>query len=110
MRERAALLSQDTAADPEFAMVESILSQGVRSTICAPLITDLHVHGALYADRLDTFTSFTRDDLQLVTAVAAQTTIPGEKGRAHERLARGEGARAQHPPCLPEDRGPHDPP
>ena len=101
MRERAALLSQDAAADAEFAQVDSILSQGVRSTICAPLVSDSRVHGALYADRLDPFTSFTRDDLQLVTAIAAQTAIAVENVRAHERLAREEVARANYARFLP---------
>src|SRR5258706_15433056 len=40
MKDRVALLSQDAAADEQFAGVESIVSQGVRSTICAPLFTE----------------------------------------------------------------------
>ncbi len=102
MRERAALLSQDAAADPELRAVESILSQGIRSTICAPLIADSTVHGALYADRLDPLTSFTRDDLQLVTAVAAQTALAVESARSHERLAREQVARATYGRFLPD--------
>src|SRR5687768_7393687 len=38
MKDRVALLSQDAASDEEFAGVDSIVSQGVRSTICAPLV------------------------------------------------------------------------
>ncbi|HEX7315370.1 MAG TPA: adenylate/guanylate cyclase domain-containing protein [Pyrinomonadaceae bacterium] len=102
MRERQALLSQDAAADMEFAGVHSIVAQGVHSTICAPLIADTRVHGALYADRLDAFTSFTRDDLELVSAVAAQTAVAVENARAHERLAREEVARANYGRFLPE--------
>jgi adenylate cyclase len=102
MRERSALLSQDAAADAELAAVASILSQGVRSTICAPLMTDSGVHGALYADRLDPLSSFTRDDLQLVTAVAAQMAVAIERTRAHERLAREEVARATYGRFLPD--------
>jgi adenylate cyclase len=102
MRERQALLSQDAAADMEFAGVHSIVAQGVHSTICAPLIADTRVHGALYADRLDPFTSFTRDDLELVSAVAAQTAVAVENARAHARLAREEVARANYGRFLPE--------
>jgi adenylate cyclase len=102
MRERQALLSQDAAADMEFAGVHSIVAQGVHSTICAPLIADTRVHGALYADRLDAFTSFTRDDLELVSAVAAQTAVAVENARAHARLAREEVARANYGRFLPE--------
>jgi adenylate cyclase len=102
MRERQALLSQDAASDQEFAGVHSIVAQGVHSTICAPLLADKRVHGALYADRLDPFTTFTYADLELVSAVAAQTAVAVESARAHERLAREEVARANYGRFLPE--------
>jgi adenylate cyclase len=102
MKDRVALLSQDAAADAQFAGVESIVSQGVRSTICAPLIAESGVHGAIYADRLDPFASFTPDDLELISAVAAQTAVAVENVRAHERLAREEVARANYGRFLPE--------
>src|SRR6266542_1781081 len=71
MKDRVALLSQDAASDEEFAGVDSIVSQGVRSTICAPLVGESRVHGAIYADRLDPFAAFKPDDLELISAVAA---------------------------------------
>lgn len=102
MRERVALLSQDATADAQFANVESIISQGVRSTICAPLVTEVGVHGALYADRLDPFAQFTRDDLELISAIAAQAAVAVENVRAHQRLAREEVARANYSRFVPE--------
>jgi adenylate cyclase len=102
MKDRVALLSQDAASDEQFAGVDSIVSQGVRSTICAPLVADTRVHGALYADRLDPFGAFKPDDLELISAVAAQTAIAVENARAHERLAREEVARANYSRFLPE--------
>ncbi|HYT49261.1 MAG TPA: adenylate/guanylate cyclase domain-containing protein [Pyrinomonadaceae bacterium] len=102
MKDRVALLSQDAAADEQFAGVDSIVSQGVRSTICAPLFTEAGVHGALYADRLDPFSAFKPDDLELISAVAAQTAIAVENVRAHERLAKEEVARANYSRFLPE--------
>jgi adenylate cyclase len=102
MKDRVALLSQDAAADEQFAGVDSIVSQGVRSTICAPLFTESGVHGALYADRLDPFSAFKPDDLELISAVAAQTAIAVENVRAHERLAKEEVARANYSRFLPE--------
>ncbi len=102
MKDRVALLSQDAAADEELKSVESIVMQGVRSTICAPLVAESGVHGALYADRLDQFASFRSDDLELVTAVAAQTAVAVENVRTHERLAREEVARANYGRFLPE--------
>ncbi|MEK6336972.1 MAG: adenylate/guanylate cyclase domain-containing protein [Acidobacteriota bacterium] len=102
MKDKVALLSQDAAADEQFAGVDSIVSQGVRSTICAPLFTDAGVHGALYADRLDPFSAFKPDDLELISAVAAQTAIAVENVRAHERLAKEEVARVNYGRFLPE--------
>jgi adenylate cyclase len=102
MKDRVALLSQDAASDEQFAGVDSIVSQGVRSTICAPLVSETRVHGAIYADRLDPFAAFKPDDLELISAVAAQTAIAVENARAHERLAREEVARANYSRFLPE--------
>jgi adenylate cyclase len=101
MKDRVALLSQDAAADEQFAGVDSIVSQGVRSTICAPLFTEAGVHGALYADRLDPFSAFKPDDLELISAVAAQAAIAVENVRAHERLAKEEVARVNYSRFLP---------
>ncbi len=100
--ERAALLSQDTAADENLAAARSIIAQGVRSTICAPLLVAAGAHGVIYADRLDRAAQFTRDDLALISAVAAQTAIAVESVRAHERLAREEVARANYSRFLPD--------
>ena len=102
MREKVALLSQDAKTDKQFLGADSIVSQGVRSTICAPLITESNVHGVLYADRLDPFAAFTPDHLELITAVAAQTAVTVETVRAHKRLAREEVARANYSRFMPE--------
>ncbi|MBK7704250.1 MAG: FHA domain-containing protein [Acidobacteria bacterium] len=102
MRDKVALLSQDAKTDEKFVGAESIVSQGVRSTICAPLITESNVHGVVYADRLDPFATFTSDDLELISAVAAQTAVSVETVKAHKRLAREEVARANYSRFMPE--------
>lgn len=102
MREKVALLSQDAKTDAQFSGADSIVSQGVRSTICAPLITQSSVHGVLYADRLDPFAAFSPDHLELITAVAAQTAVTVETVKAHRRLAREEVARANYSRFMPE--------
>ncbi len=97
-----AILSQDAKTDEQFHGAESIVSQGVRSTICAPLITQSNVHGVLYADRLDPFAAFSQDHLELISAVAAQTAVTVETVKAHKRLAREEVARANYSRFMPE--------
>lgn len=102
MSEKVAILSQDARSDEQFSGSESIVAQGVRSTICAPLITEANVHGVVYADRFDPFASFTQDDLELITTVAAQTAMVVETVKAHNRLAREEVARANYSRFMPE--------
>ena len=102
MHEKVALLSQDAKTDEQFRGAESIVSQGVRSTICAPLITESNVHGVIYADRFDPFASFSSDDLELISAVAAQAAVTVETVKAHKRLAREEVARANYSRFMPE--------
>jgi adenylate cyclase len=102
MRDRVAILSQDAKTDEQFEGAESIVAQGVRSTICAPLITQSGVHGVLYADRLDPFAAFSPDHLELISAVAAQTAVTVETVKAHDRLAREEVARANYSRFMPE--------
>ena len=102
MTEQVAILSQDAKTDEQFQGAESIVSQGVRSTICAPLITQSNVHGVLYADRLDPFAAFTADHLELISAIAAQTAVTVETVKAHNRLAREEVARANYSRFMPE--------
>lgn len=102
MRDKVALLSQDAKTDEQFRGAESIVSQGVRSTICAPLITESNVHGVMYADRFDPFATFSADDLELISAVAAQTAVTVETVKAHNRLAREEVARANYSRFMPE--------
>jgi len=102
MREKVALLSQDAKTDALFSGAESIVAQGVRSTICAPLITESNVHGVIYADRLDPFAAFSADHLELISAVAAQTAVTVETVKAHKRLAREEVARANYSRFMPE--------
>lgn len=102
MTDRVAILSQDAKTDEQFQGAESIVSQGVRSTICAPLITQSNVHGVLYADRLDPFAAFRPDHLELISAVAAQAAVIVETVKAHNRLAREEVARANYSRFMPE--------
>lgn len=102
MDEGVAILSQDAKTDEQFQGAESIVSQGVRSTICAPLMTQSNVHGVIYADRLDPFAAFSPDHLELISAVAAQTAVTVETVKAHKRLAREEVARANYSRFMPE--------
>ncbi len=102
MTDKVVVLSQDAVRDKQFSGSDSIVSQGVRSTICAPLMTESNVHGVLYADRLDPFGSFSADHLELIGAVAAQSAVTVETVKVHKRLAREEVARENYRRFMPE--------
>ena len=100
MKDRVALLSQDAAADEQFAGGIRSVSQGVRSTICAPLWTESGVHGALMRSARSICLLQT-DDLELVSAVAAQTAIAVENVPPTNGSLERSGAR-KHSRFLPE--------
>jgi len=102
LREKMAVLSQDIMADKEFSIAESIVSQGIHSTICAPLLTESGIHGVVYADRLNPLETFSEEDLELITTVAAQTAMAVETVKAHQKLAQEEIARANYNRFMPE--------
>ena len=70
LRQKTSVLVVDTLTDSDFAARDSIVSQGVRSMIAAPLQTSDEVIGLLYVDLTNLTRSFTRDDLNLLTVMA----------------------------------------
>jgi serine phosphatase RsbU (regulator of sigma subunit) len=76
------LIIQDTLVDPRWKEQHSIISQGIRSLMAAPLQTDDRVIGMLYLDSGET-SEFTSEDLELITVMANIAAVRIE----HARLA-----------------------
>jgi sigma-B regulation protein RsbU (phosphoserine phosphatase) len=70
LEERTALLTSDAQQDPRFQQQQSIVSQGIRSAMAAPLFDNEKVIGLLYADTTDPGSWYTRDELRTFTALA----------------------------------------
>lgn len=70
MEERTSFLTLDAMHDPRFEAQESIILQGTRSAMAAPLFDNEHVIGVLYADSTDPLTRYTRDELRTFTILA----------------------------------------
>jgi adenylate cyclase len=66
------------------------------------LDTELTISRTITVDRLAPFESFSQDDLELISAVAAQTAVAVETIKGHKRLAREEVARANYSRFMPE--------
>lgn len=101
MTERISLLSLDTMADARLHEAKSIVMQNIRSVMCAPLLSKDTVLGAIYVDCQEKLKILKEDDLDLLNAVAAVTSIAADNAKTHERLVREELARAKYRRFMP---------
>ncbi len=81
---RESLLIQDTLSDEKLRMQASIISQGVRSILAAPLQTKDKVIGLLYLDSASAARALTREDLDLLTVMANMAAVRIEIARLVE--------------------------
>ena len=86
MDDRVAMIATDVPSDPRLDGVESLLTQAIRSFMCAPLLIHDTPVGVLYVDsRRHTFTAA---DLDAFTALATYASIGIEQARLSEQLLR----------------------
>lgn len=72
---KRAILSSDTLSDRHFASQDSIVSQAIRSAMCAPLIVGDEVLGLIQVDSSSDPQAFQDADLELLTGVCAETAV-----------------------------------
>lgn len=87
-RERQPILITDLGMDERFLTSESIKISGLRSAMCAPLISSSRnvLMGVLYADNPDRASAFTQEELNVFAVVASQTASAMENIMAHKKL------------------------
>lgn len=101
MTERVSLLSFDTHSDQRFVQAKSIVLQNISSVMCAPLLSKDNVLGVIYVDCRESLKLLREDDLDLLNAVAAETSIAVDNALTHKRLVREELARAKYRRFMP---------
>ncbi len=77
------ILSSDAQQDDRFSMRQSIVSLGLRSILCAPLIARDQITGVIYVDSRLRAGIFTPADLELLTAIASSAAIALENARLY---------------------------
>lgn len=87
-RDKVAILTTDAQVDPRFKGGESIRVLGIRSAICAPLWDRDQVIGIIHVDSSIKTTSFSEDDLELLTALANYAAVAIERARLNEKVRR----------------------
>ncbi len=88
VEERVAVLSHDAASDSRF-VGHSIVTHGVKSAMCSPLMAaGDEVLGLLYVDSLTSANSFTDEDLQFLVAFSGLTASGIRNSRYADQLQR----------------------
>jgi adenylate cyclase len=75
VREKEAVLSHDASSDARFQSAQSVIMQGIRSTMCVPLLHNDTVLGVMMLDSKLATHAFTEKDLALFETVASQAAI-----------------------------------
>lgn len=75
VRNHKAVLSANTQEDERFSEQMSIISRGIQSAMCVPMIYQDETLGVIYADNYEAGYTFTQADLNLLTIVANQAAI-----------------------------------
>jgi len=75
VQEKKALAFMDVSVDEKLSRAQSIIMQGIRSIICAPLTIGPSVVGVLYVDYLLNQRDISEDDVRLVAQIARFAAI-----------------------------------
>jgi adenylate cyclase len=75
LRDRSAVLSSDALMDSRFKGAQSIIMQGIRSSMAVPLIYSDQLLGIMVLDSQVAAHAFTEKDLQLTQALANQAAV-----------------------------------
>ncbi|HVE41262.1 MAG TPA: adenylate/guanylate cyclase domain-containing protein [Planctomycetota bacterium] len=94
MNERVSIITSDALQDPRFMAGLSIVQYNIRSALCVPLWEGDRVYGVLYLDNLAKSYAFTKDDLELMTAIANLVAIRMKQEETAIKLRREETLRA----------------
>jgi len=86
LKDRVAVLTDNALEDPRFQMGESVVIDGIRSVIAAPIWEDRSILGVLYVDSLDFVAGYQPEDLDLLTAIGHQTALAIQRWKLTEKL------------------------
>jgi len=92
---RNAVLLSDTSLDDRFSQASSLILQGIRSVMCAPLLQDGEFLGVVHLDSQRTHAAFSRKDLQLLTGIIRYVSMTVTNTRLVQQIEEEAAAKAQ---------------
>ena len=95
IREKQAVLSSDATIDSRFSGAHSIIMQGIRSTMCVPLLHGVELLGIMNLDSQIATNAFSEKDLRIFTGIATQAAIAIQNARLAHKIEYEARTRAQ---------------
>jgi adenylate cyclase len=92
---KRAVLSSDATMDSRFSGAHSIIMQGIRSTMCVPLLHGDELLGIMHMDSQIATNAFTEKDLQIFTGIASQAAVAIQNARLAKNIETETRTRAQ---------------
>ncbi len=80
------ILTTDAMQDERFKQSQSIVFQGIHSTMCVPIKYKASIFGIILVDTKGTTVTFTKSDLEPLTAISNQAAIAIENARLFDDL------------------------
>jgi len=86
LRERVGVLTDNALEDPRFEDGDTIIIDGIRSIMAAPIWVENRILGVIYVDSLDRIGGYRSEDLELLTAMGHQTALGIQRWNLTRRL------------------------
>jgi adenylate cyclase len=86
LSDRVAILTDNALEDPRFDMGDSVVIDGIRSVMAAPIWEERTILGVIYVDSLDITAGYQAEDLDLLTAIGHQAALAIQRWKLTERL------------------------
>jgi adenylate cyclase len=95
IHDRGAILTSNAMADSRFDRAKSVLTEKIRSVICAPLWRKDKIIGVIQLDSVRVNNQFTQEDLELLKAIGSQMAMILEQDSLNEKIRQEEMLRSR---------------
>lgn len=92
---RSAVLLSDASNDDRFSQASSLIMQGIRSVMCAPITHDGKMFGVVHMDSQKRQASFTRKDLQLFIGIVRYVAMAVANAQLLKKIETDARTKAQ---------------
>lgn len=95
LQRKQAVLTSDAMIDSRFSGAQSIIMQGIRSTMCVPLLHGSELLGIMHLDSHLATGAFSEKNLQVFTGIANQAAMAIQNARLARKIQLEAKTRAQ---------------